>query len=79
MEQPKDNWMRRPRWGYISIAQRYIPLAERYTPPQPPDRGTRISRSKTLTFWVWYSYIIVGFFSFLWVKVAIDVIKVYIQ
>ena len=72
MEQPKDNWMRTRTEGYIF-------LSERYSPPQPPDRGTRIRRSKTLTLWVWYSYIIVGFFSFLWVKLAIDVIKVYIQ
>ena len=72
MKRPKDNWMRTAEGGYIS-------WAERYSPPEPPDRGTRIRRSKTLTLWVWYSYMIVGFFSFLWVKVAINVIKVYIQ
>ena len=72
MKRPKDDWMRTRAGGYIS-------LLERYTPPEPPDRGIRVSRSKVLTFWVWYSYIIVGFYGFLWVKLAIDVIKVDIQ
>ena len=71
MKRPKDNWMRTAAGGYISLAARYIP-------PIPPDRGIRISRAKTLTLWVWYSYIVVGFFSFLWVKLAIALlIKVF--
>ena len=71
MARPKDNWMRTRAGGYIS-------LSERYSPPEPPDRGTRIRRSKTLTLWVWLSYMRICIFGFWWVKVAIDVIKVYI-
>ena len=71
MKRPKDNWMRTPAGGYISLAERHIP-------PKPPDRGIRISRSKTLTLWVWFSYIMVGFFSFLFGKLVIALlIKVF--
>ena len=72
MARPKDNWMRTRAGGYISLAERHIP-------PIAPDQGTRIRRSKILTLWVWYSYMVIGFFSFLFGKLAIDVIKVYIQ